>query len=306
MTSGRPVGESWPNGAPAATGPRMRDPRTIGPRIRMMIPNLTAAEGHVVETMLAKRDFDEKTPLREVAGAASVSEAMVVKIAKKFGFSGFREFRAGLAEYRSLPTADLHREVSPEDTGAEIAQKVFRTSIQALEETLAILDPEDFDRAASCLHDARHRDFYGIGGSAQIARDVAHKFLRIGIRASVFDDAHMMLMSASLLGPEDVAVGFSHSGSTAAVLDPLLLARRRGARTIAITNYGASPIAEVADVVLCSTAQGSPLLGENAAARIAQLNILYALFIAVAQRDLETAEANLASTMGSVKGKRRR
>lgn len=282
------------------------DPRTVGPRIRMMIPHLTPMEARVVETMLRRRDFSETTPLKEVAGGAAVSEAMVVKIAKKLGFSGYRDFRAGLVEYLSLPTADLHQEVSPQDSSAEIVQKVFRTAIHALEETLSILDPAAFDRAVGHLHAARQRDFYGIGGSAQIARDVAHKFLRIGIRANVFDDAHMMLMSAALLGPEDVAVGFSHSGSTTAILEPLTLARRRGARTIAVTNYGGSPVAEVADVVLCSTAQGSPLLGENAAARIAQLNILDAVFAAVAQRDLAAAEANLASTMGAVREKRKR
>jgi DNA-binding MurR/RpiR family transcriptional regulator len=282
------------------------DPRTIGPRIRMMMPHLTPMEARVVEMMLGRRDFSEDTPLREVARSAVVSDAMVVKIAKKLGFSGYRDFRTGLVEYRNLPTADLHQEVSPEDSSAEIVQKVFRTAINALEETLSILDPDAFDRAVDLIHGARQRDFYGIGGSAQIARDVAHKFLRIGIRASVFDDAHMMLMSASLLGPDDVAIGFSHSGSTTAVLEPLMLARRRGARTIAVTNYGGSPIAQVAEVVLCSTAQGSPLLGENAAARIAQLNILDAVFAAVAQRNLAAAEANLASTMGAVREKRRR
>lgn len=282
------------------------DPRTFGPRIRMMMPHLTPMEARVVETMLGRRDFDEATSLKEIAEDAGVSEAMVVKIAKKLGFGGFKDLRNGLVDYRSLPTADLHRELSPDDTGAEIVQKVFRTSMQALEESLAILDPRAFDQAAAYIHNARQRDFYGIGGSAQIARDVAHKFLRIGIRTSVFDDAHMMLMSASLLGPDDVVVGFSHSGSTTAVLEPLELARRQGARTIAITNYGGSPIADIADVVLCSTAQGSPLLGENAAARIVQLNILDAVFVAVAQRDLASAERNLASTMGAVQGKRKR
>ena len=59
-------------------------------------------------------------------------------------------------------------------------------------------------------------------------------------------------------------------------------------------------------MALCSTAQGSPLLGENAAARIVQLNILDAVFVAVAQRDLEAAERNLASTMSAVQGKRKR
>ena len=281
------------------------DPRTIGPRIRMMMPQLTPLEGRVVEMILGRRDFDETTALKSVAEDAGVSEAMLVKIAKKLGFSGFKDFRAGIADYNRLPTTDLHQELSPDDSGAQIAQKVFRTSIHALEETLSILDPEAFERAADLIFAARQRDLYGIGGSAQIARDVAHKFLRIGVRTSVFDDAHMMLMSAALLTEGDVAIAFSHSGQTTAVLEPLELARKRGARTIALTNYATSPIAEIADVVLCSTAQGSPLLGENAAARVAQLIILDAVFAAVAQRDLKAAERNLAATMGAVKTKRR-
>src|SRR5688572_21718722 len=283
----------------------LTDPRTVGPRIRMMMPHLTPLEGRVVDTILGRRDFDETTPLKTVADDAGVSEAMVVKIAKKLGFAGFKDFRAGVVGYNDLPTAELHQELSPDDTGAEIAQKVFRTSIHALEETLSILDPEAFEKAAALIFTARQRDFYGVGGSAQIARDVSHKFLRIGVRTSVFDDAHMMLMSAALLGEGDVAVGFSHSGTTTAVIEPLELARRRGARTIALTNYATSPLASIADVVLCSTAQGSPLLGENAAARVAQLIILDAVFVAVAQRDLKAAERNLAATRDAVVAKRR-
>ena len=283
----------------------LNDPRTIGPRIRMMMPHLTPLEGKVVDTILGRRNFDEATSLKSVAEDAGVSEAMIVKIAKKLGFSGFKDFRSGLVDYRSLPTAELHQELSPDDTGAEIAQKVFRASIHAIEETLSILDPAAFERAVDLISAARQRDFYGIGGSAQIARDVAHKFLRIGVRASVFDDAHMMLMSASLLSEGDVAIAFSHSGATTAVLEALELARRRGARTIALTNYANSPLARLADVVLCSTAQGSPLLGENAAARIAQLLICDAVFVAVAQRDLKSAEQNLTATMNAVTSKRR-
>ena len=80
----------------------------------------------------------------------------------------------------------------------------------------------------------------------------------------------------------------------------------KGARTIAITNYVDSPITSVVDVVLCSTAQGSPLLGENAAARIAQLNILDALFVVIAQQDAEFYENNLSKTMSAVESKRAR
>ena len=146
------------------------------------MPHLTPMEARVVETMLGRREFDGTTSLKEIAEDAGVSEAMVVKIAKKLGFSGYRDFRTGLVEYRNLPTADLHQEVSPEDTSAEIVQKVFRTAIHALEETLSILDPRAFDRCVDVIHGARQRDFCGIGGSDQIARDLAHRFLRIGIQ----------------------------------------------------------------------------------------------------------------------------
>ncbi|MBY5540993.1 MurR/RpiR family transcriptional regulator [Rhizobium leguminosarum] len=281
------------------------DTKAVGPRIRMMMPLLTPLEAKVVDTVFALRDFSDDTSLKQIAVDAGVSEAMVVKITKKLGFAGYRDFRAAVSQYNRQPTAEMHQELSVDDTSQEIVQKVFRTSINALEETLSILDMEAFDRAADLIHRAKNRDFYGVGGSAQIARDVSHKFLRIGVRASVFDDSHMMLMSASLLVDGDIAIGFSHSGNTTAVIEAIQLARRNGARTIAITNYNSSALAQAADVVLCSTAQGSPLMGENAAARIAQLNILDAVFVAVAQRDYKAAERNLERTMSAVTSKRK-
>jgi DNA-binding MurR/RpiR family transcriptional regulator len=283
----------------------MGDPKAVAAQIRMKLPSLTPLEGKVASDILARKDIDAATPLREVAAKSDVSDAMVVKVAKKLGFAGFREFRQGLVDYYNSDTAALHSEISEQDGSGEIVQKVFRTAMQALEETFAILDLAAFDRAVDYLHRAKQRDFYGLGGSAQIARDVAHKFLRIGIRASVFDDAHMMMMSAALLGPDDVVVAFSHSGTTASVLDAVDLARRNGARIIAVTNYAESPLAGLVDVVLCSTAQNSPLLGENATARIAQLNLLDALFVATAQRDRATADQNLDRTMRAVQSKRR-
>lgn len=95
------------------------------------------------------------------------------------------------------------------------------------------------------------------------------------------------------------------AGIAIAVLEPIELARKNGAKTIAVTNCSGSPTAQIADFVLCSTAQNAPLLGENATARIAQLNILDALFVAIAQRDRASADANLARTMAAVQTKRK-
>jgi hypothetical protein len=71
-----------------------------------------------------------------------------------------------------------------------------------------------------------------------------------------------------------------------------------------IGRKGQCPCA-ACDVVLCSTALGSPLTSENPAARIAQLNIMDAIFMAVAQKSYSSAEENLARTMSAVMTKRR-
>jgi RpiR family transcriptional regulator, repressor of rpiB and als operon len=280
------------------------DPRTVGPRIRMMLREMTPSEARITEILL-RSAAEDSMPMKRLADEAGVSEAMVVKTAKRLGFAGYRELRAALLEYKRQPNVDLHQEVTPDDTAETIVQKVFRTSIQALEETLAILNMDAFLHAVELIHGAHQRDFYGLGGSAQIARDVSHKFLRIGVRTSVFDDTHMMAMSASLLRAGDVVIAFSHSGSTLGVLDAVQIARNNRASIIAVTNYESSPLAELSDVVLCSTAQGSYLTSENAAARIAQLNIMDAVFIAVAQKGYQAAETSLSRTMAAVQAKRR-
>jgi DNA-binding MurR/RpiR family transcriptional regulator len=278
--------------------------KSVAPRIRTLFLTLNPLEAHVVSTMLAHRTLDQNTSIRSIADESGVSEAMIVKVSKKIGFKGFRDLRAAIAEYNRLPISEMHQELSPGDTPTIIIEKVFRTAAKALEETLAILDPEAVQRAADLLYRARQRDFYGLGGSAQIAFDVAHKFLRIGVRATVYNDAHMMLMSASLLRPGDVIIAFSHSGQTTAVIEAAHLARNNGAKVIAVTNYAVSPLTKEADILLCSTAEGSPLTGENAAARIAQLSILDAVFVAVANKDYTAAERNLEQTMSAVRPKR--
>lgn len=147
----------------------MGDPKAVAAQIRMKLPSQTPLEGTVAADIPARKDIGETMALREVAERSGVSDAMVVKVAKKPGFAGFREFRQALVDYNRSDTAALHSEISDADTTGEIVQKVFRTALQAIEETFAILDLDAYERAVDDLHRARQRDFYGLGGSAQIA-----------------------------------------------------------------------------------------------------------------------------------------
>jgi RpiR family transcriptional regulator, repressor of rpiB and als operon len=264
-------------------------------RLRAHLSSLTALEAGALFTLL-HRATGEDTLLKCAAGETGVSEALIVKIAKKLGFEGFRQLREALGEHNRLAQADLHEEFCLAEGACARLQKVLHASVQALEQGLAHVSPEALERAADCLHAARQRDFYGEGGSGQVARDASYQFLRIGVRASAFDDGQLMLMSAALLRRGDVVMAFSHSGQTAAVVEAARLARQNGARLIALTNRSDSPLGRESDVALCANLESLPWAGENAAARLVQLSVLDALLSTVAQKDYATAQANIGRT----------
>ncbi|MDR9391769.1 MAG: SIS domain-containing protein [Trueperaceae bacterium] len=289
------------------TGVYRDNPRALVVTIQGLMPNLTPAERAIAEVVLELRNQSAgDVRLAHVAGAAGVSQAAVVKFAQRLGLQGFRDLRDILLAYRSVVGAELHEELALSDDPETVVRKVFHTATQALTDTLAIFDYGAFDRAAGALAGADQRLLVGVGGSATIARDFEHKLLRIGIPARAHDDTHLMAMTASLLEKDDVALGISHSGATVAVLEALELAAGQGATTIGITNTPESELARVVDVALLSASQGSPITGENAASRVAQLNVLDALFVRVAQVHAERSQANLEATMRSVTRKRLR
>jgi DNA-binding MurR/RpiR family transcriptional regulator len=277
------------------------DIESVSDCLRQRFSTLTALEARVISVILSQCTIDDKTLLKVVADETHVSKAMVVKIAKKLGFEGFRSLRDALAKHNRLPLAKARQELNDQPTVRALAENAREASLKALEEVYSLVSFENLGQAAQWLYTARQRDFYGLGGSAQLARDAVCKFLRIGLRGSAFDDGLMMLMSASLLQKGDVVVAFSYSGQTLIVLEAAGQARKNGAHVIAITNCPGSRLTQVAHVVLCATVKDSLLTGENGTARMAQLSLLDALFMAVARSNPTATEANLSRTMSVVR-----
>lgn len=65
-------------------------PLAIGARIKMSLSQLNPTERRITEWLITKGNIRQQTGLREVARALDVSEPLLVKVAKKIGFSGFR------------------------------------------------------------------------------------------------------------------------------------------------------------------------------------------------------------------------
>ena len=73
------------------------------------------------------------------------------------------------------------------------------------------------------------------------------------------------------------------------MLEPVALAAARGATTVGLTNFGGSPLAAAAGVVLTTAARELPLRSAATASRIAQLAVVDCLFVGVVQRSYDAA-----------------
>jgi DNA-binding MurR/RpiR family transcriptional regulator len=151
---------------------------------------------------------------------------------------------------------------------------------------------------------ARRIDIYGIGASGFVCQDLHQKLHRIGLLASAWPDPHAALTSAALLTGRDVAIAISHTGTTIDTVEPLRVAAGRGATTIAITNFGSSPITGYAELVLTTAARETTFRSGATASRIAQLAVVDCLFVAVAQRSYDQTMQALENTYAAVRGRR--
>ncbi|WP_026316475.1 MurR/RpiR family transcriptional regulator [Actinokineospora enzanensis] len=273
-------------------------------RIRSLLPGLARAEQRVAKVVLDSPSTVARRSITEVAEAAGTSETTVTRFCKAIGVGGYPELRIALAADTARSAAradrDLGGEIAPEDDLKTVVGKVTFADARAVEETSEQLDIDVLAKVVDAVATAGRVDVYGVGASAFVAADLQQKLHRIGRVSFAWNDTHIMLTSAAVLGPGDVAVAISHTGATADTVEALRTAREHGATTVALTNYPTSPIAEVADHVLTTAARETTFRSGATASRIAQLTVVDCLFIGVAQRHLDQSIKALDSTRDAV------
>jgi DNA-binding MurR/RpiR family transcriptional regulator len=257
-------------------------------RVRGLLPALSPAQTLVAQEVLRDPAAVSSSTINELAARCGTSLPSVTRFCLALGLPGYAELRLALAaESGRSWERGTGTEVGPDDTLDDVLGTLLRSDTKALEDTVAQLDVEALGQAVSALADARRIDLYAVGGSASVAEDLRLRLHRIGHVACGWSDVHNALTSAALLGPGDVALGISHTGETNEVLEPLRRARALGATTVAVTNYPRSPLTSAADLVLVTAARDIPFRTGGMAGRHAQMIVLDALYLGVAQRDYQ-------------------
>lgn len=253
-------------------------------KIRSLIPELSKSEALVAEYIANCPDEVINLSVSALADCCGVSEPTVIRACRNIGFSGYQAMKIALIQSASAPIQFDGEEVTAEDNMSSAIQKVFGAASDAITLTRDSLDPAVMEKAAEVLVKARRVYIFGVGGSAAVATDVQHKFLRLGLDAQALSDLNLQTITATFAGKEDVVFAISHSGSSKAVVDNTKLAKSNGATIISLSSMGKSPLTELADISLYTAANETRYRIVAISSRIAELTIIDTLYSYMAFR----------------------
>lgn len=262
-------------------------------RISNAYYHLTAAEKKVADYVIIHQRDTQYMSISELAEACGVAEATISRFARRLNYKGYNAFKLAVAHSTAGRSAGnpLSGQVLAEDGVSDVCQKLFAANVDAMEQTLSLLRPEDVTAAGDLLERADKVLCMGQGGSMVMAQEAAHLFSTAFGKYFAVTDSHMQAIAATQLGPRDVILYFSYSGATRDMVENCLLARERGAKVILVTRFPKSPGAALASVVLQCGANENPLQMGSVAARIAMIFVLDVLFSEVCRRDLPACRA---------------
>lgn len=210
--------------------------------INAALADLNKSETKVAQAILEDPERATRSSIATLASLAGVSEPSVNRFCKRFGATGFPDFKLSLARSLVSGVRYISRAVDFDDDIETYSKKLFDNAISALMIARDQLPIASIDRAVDYLAQARRIHFFGLGTSAAVAKDAQHKFFRFNVPVETNEDPLMQRMLAAAGGVGDVFFFISHTGRTKVLVEAAEIARSTEATVVSLTAPN-SPLA---------------------------------------------------------------
>ncbi len=269
--------------------------------LREILDSCTGAERKVAEFLIVEPRTAVFCTVAELARRAGTNPPAVIRLCKRAGLSGYRELQLLLA--RDIysggepiePASSF--ELDSDQSVETIAVNLIDRTKEALDRLASLLNPRAFEEAAAAIFAAPAVAVFGLGASGLVAYDLAQKLSRLGVPCSFAFDYTMQINAACGLGPSGLAMAISYSGKTPSTVQAAEEAKKSGARLVAITSLGPSPLSRIADILLPVPATESVLRQSASVSRSTQLVTVDILHGVLVSRNIERAIPLLERSM---------
>lgn len=229
-------------------------------------------------------------PVPELARRIGVSDATVVRFAKRLGFSGFSDLKVALVGLLQQKLHGNGAEGAADAVSDDLLQSVAALEIGNIERSVSSIDRAHFRGAAEAVYGSAHTYTFGMGISAYLAELAAYTLTQIGVRASCLSTRFTSPREqVVMIDPEDVVVVLSFPPYSRQTLQLLDEAVARKVPTVAVCDRVTSPAGRTATWAL--PVKSDNMMFTNAVAAVT------VLFNALA---VEIATTHQAETIGTI------
>ncbi|WP_424475642.1 MurR/RpiR family transcriptional regulator [Oceanobacillus kimchii] len=228
----------------------------------------------------------------KLAKKAGVSDATVVRFATLLGYSGYPEMHKLLQNsVKEQLTTSERLKISQEVYNQEPmgVYEVFQDDMANIHTTMETLDEQAFHQAVESLVSARK--IYIIANRSAAALGVFLQYYLEMILENVELLQSLEISSEKLhqLNKKDVVIGISFSRYTKSTVQMFSFAKKKDAKTIAITDNLLSPLVPYADIPLTASSQMPSLIDSF----VAPLSLINALIMFVGKEKQEDIHSHL-------------
>lgn len=220
-------------------------------------------QSRIADCILSDMENADRFTIESLAEKTDTSYATVCRFFKELGVSGIKDFkRIILLEMKKQQKLGLKLENYSIENQEEfsfrvISGKVCDFSASAVDNCLYALKDEQIGQIIHYLSKADFVYFVGLGTSAVTALYAYTKMFRLKLNCSFDTDVIISKMKASVMRKSDVLFVISSSGRTKSIIETAKIAKQNGVTVITLCDYLQSPLAEISDINICTTARDS-------------------------------------------------
>lgn len=226
---------------------------------------------------------------RDLGKSVQVSESTVVRFATQLGYDGYPEMQKALqgmvlnrltsVQRMELGTKRLRQE--------DVLNSVLQADMERIRTTGEKIDRDAFDGAVEALLNAHTIYILGVRSSSALSSFLCYylRYMFEDVRLITAASASEVFEQIARISPRDALVGISFPRYSSVAVQTMKYGHNAGAKTIALTDCAASPLASHADFLLEAKSDMVSLVDSL----IAPMSVINALIVAVAERrKLET------------------
>ncbi|WP_321387885.1 MurR/RpiR family transcriptional regulator [uncultured Enterococcus sp.] len=209
------------------------------------------------EFILENRDRLQEFSMEDIAKQTFTSKPTLVRFAKFFGYSGWKEFMYAFTHEVAYHDDTAYKDVDPNfpflgtDDSLEMIENLVSLKIQSIKDTVSLMAVEDLNKAAAIIQKSANVVIYGTSPNYYYGELFRRNLLSIHKKAFMANSGESGIISHTLT-EKDCAVIISYSGNSPeeSPTSNVKILKKNNVPIISITSGGKNYLRDYSDIVL--------------------------------------------------------